>query len=293
MGEATHETLAVSTAAVGFAAIPAPAPSLATIRVIAANVRITYDAATTPTTTVGQILKIGEIWRLEGADFVANASFIRDDAVDASLEISYGNSTGKGLSRDGPGHQVDVDGNTVIVGPAAEDAAASGNPLLTGGRFDSTARTLDDGDVGAIALNSSARQIAGIPLGASEVISTSASSDALVNEPPERIGSHLRHTLATPNAGKKIRIIQIKAWTVSASAHRAEFYFDTGANIQSDKTKIIGSQVMDADGGGGPNMLLNFPDGGGPIGAADDVVSVRTHIDVTTSSEFEVLYREE
>jgi hypothetical protein len=40
-----------------------------------------------------------------------------------------------------------------IEGPAAENAAASGNPVLTGGRYDSSARTLGDGDVGAIALD--------------------------------------------------------------------------------------------------------------------------------------------
>jgi len=43
--------------------------------------------------------------------------------------------------------------NTIeVVGDAAEDAAAAGNPVLIGGRFDSTPRTLDDGDAGAIAL---------------------------------------------------------------------------------------------------------------------------------------------
>lgn len=42
---------------------------------------------------------------------------------------------------------------TEVVGDAAEDAAVSGNPLLTGGRYDTTARELDNGDVGAIALS--------------------------------------------------------------------------------------------------------------------------------------------
>jgi len=39
------------------------------------------------------------------------------------------------------------------VGDAAENAAVSGNPVLTGGRYDSSSRTLGDGDVGALALN--------------------------------------------------------------------------------------------------------------------------------------------
>jgi hypothetical protein len=43
--------------------------------------------------------------------------------------------------------------NTIeVVGDAAENAAVAGNPVLSGGRFDASPRTLDDGDVGAIAL---------------------------------------------------------------------------------------------------------------------------------------------
>ena len=44
--------------------------------------------------------------------------------------------------------------NTIeIVGDAAENDAVAGNPVLIGGRYDSSARTLGDGDVGAIALD--------------------------------------------------------------------------------------------------------------------------------------------
>lgn len=120
--------------------------------------------------------------------------------------------------------------------------------------------------------------------GASEIISGSVSSSS---------DSSTRATVATPNSGKKIRIVQIMAWTLSATVHRVEFYFDTGANGQSDRTKVIGSQVLDSDGTGGPNMILTFPDGAGPIGAADDVISVRTSTNISTSNEFEVHYREE
>lgn len=43
--------------------------------------------------------------------------------------------------------------NTIeVVGDVAEDAGVSGNPVLVGGRYDSSDRTLDNGDVGAIAL---------------------------------------------------------------------------------------------------------------------------------------------
>jgi hypothetical protein len=46
--------------------------------------------------------------------------------------------------------------NTIeVVGDAAEDAAVAGNPLLSGGRYDNSERTLDNGDVGALALDPS------------------------------------------------------------------------------------------------------------------------------------------
>lgn len=41
----------------------------------------------------------------------------------------------------------------LVTGAAAENAAVSGNPVLSGGRYDSTPRTLGDGDVGALALD--------------------------------------------------------------------------------------------------------------------------------------------
>lgn len=44
-------------------------------------------------------------------------------------------------------------GSVAVEGEAAENAAAAGNPVLTGGRYDSTPRTLGDGDVGALALD--------------------------------------------------------------------------------------------------------------------------------------------
>lgn len=46
-----------------------------------------------------------------------------------------------------------------VRGLAAEDAAASGNPVPAGGRYDSSARTLDDGDRGELALNASAQAL--------------------------------------------------------------------------------------------------------------------------------------
>lgn len=57
-------------------------------------------------------------------------------------------------------------GTVTAVGAAAEDAAASGNPVLVGGRYDSSARTLETGDAGALAVNASGQLLVEIAAGA-------------------------------------------------------------------------------------------------------------------------------
>ena len=70
--------------------------------------------------------------------------------------------------------------NTIeVVGDAAEDAAVAGNPVLAGGRYDSTARTLDDGDVGALALDPSGALYTREYLGQAGSILVTGSSNAV------------------------------------------------------------------------------------------------------------------
>ena len=73
--------------------------------------------------------------------------------------------------------------NTIeVVGDAAEDAAVAGNPLLAGGRYDATQRTLDDGDAGALALDPSGALYTREYTGQDGAVYTTASSDAI--KPP-------------------------------------------------------------------------------------------------------------
>jgi len=51
--------------------------------------------------------------------------------------------------------QVDSIGGLYVTGSEVENAAVQSEPLLIGGRYDSSARTLGDGDAGAVALNAS------------------------------------------------------------------------------------------------------------------------------------------
>ncbi len=58
---------------------------------------------------------------------------------------------------------LDIKGRAIVVGAAAEDAAVLGFPVQVGGRYDATDRTLDDGDVGAVALDAAGKIILSEP----------------------------------------------------------------------------------------------------------------------------------
>jgi len=83
----------------------------------------------------------------------AEASALRVTLASDSTGVVSVDDNGGSITIDGA---VTVgDGGTAleVQGDAAEDAAAAGNPILAGGRYDATPRTLDDGDVGALALD--------------------------------------------------------------------------------------------------------------------------------------------
>ena len=98
---------------------------------------------------------------------------------------------------------------------------------------------------------------------------------------------------AAPGAGKKLRVISVQIQWNDATAIVAEIYFHaTGAgNSASDETKIIAEAVMDLTDS--PNFEHSWPDGGGPVGAADDDITVRVATAVVADCVFMIHYREE
>lgn len=98
-------------------------------------------------------------------------------------------------------------------------------------------------------------------------------------------------TELTPTSGKKVRVISLDLISDSATATNFEVYFGTGANITSNAGKEIAETRLDTD------IVLSFtktwPDGGGPVGAVDEVVSVRTSADIGTGGFGILTYREE
>jgi hypothetical protein len=124
----------------------------------AGTVRVTVSSDSTGVLTVDAVAL--DIRALTNADVVTAELSAVDNAVLDAIAASVAGT-------------LIVDGSGVtqpVGGVAAEDAPVSGNPVLVAGRYDVVPRTLDDGDVGAIAVGVGgavwSRQVAAtVPLG--------------------------------------------------------------------------------------------------------------------------------
>lgn len=103
--------------------------------------------------------------------------------------------------------------------------------------------------------------------------------------------SAVRATALTPSSGKKVRIIGVGLMTENATATRFEVYFGTGAHLIINPTKIVAVAYLGTGAVGFTSFA--WPDGGGPVGAADEVLSLRTRTNITTDGLLVLHYREE
>jgi len=103
--------------------------------------------------------------------------------------------------------------------------------------------------------------------------------------------STTRVDIVAPTLGKKIRIISVIVVNASAIGTRFEVYFSDGANITSNAGKEISEFLLDIDFA--PTHSMVWPDGGGPVGVTDDVVSLRTISDIGGNGSAIIYYREE
>ena len=114
--------------------------------------------ATTNTNTgtiAGDTTEIAANFLTPGIAFSAQkgiaCSAVRNDALE-NLYVSVADGDWTNL-------QVNSIGGLYITGSEVENAAVQSQPLLMGGRYDSSARTLGDGDAGAVALNASGHNL--------------------------------------------------------------------------------------------------------------------------------------
>ncbi len=244
------------------------------------------------------------------------------------------------------GGKSDSIGRSIIVGPAANDAPESGNPIQIGGSIDETSpiaagegdvrriRVSPDGNIRVeltkdnIAVDANAYNADGItapttatlltvlsalvglaPDGAIDrirslgdvaldglgqlCVATAVPGAGVVTSTKVNAGdpSSTRVTVATPTSGTRIRMVSIILMNFSATTSQLQVYFDTGANIDTDISKAIGAARLDNDHT--PNLVAAWPDGAGPVGAVDDVISLRATPDVTTNAVIVCQYREE
>jgi hypothetical protein len=103
--------------------------------------------------------------------------------------------------------------------------------------------------------------------------------------------STTKATAITPTTGKRIRMISVQAVSGSATAANFEVYFHTGANITTTAAKAIFLANLDTDTR--PYESHIWPEGKGPLGAVNEVVSIRTSADITTNGYFVFTYKEE
>lgn len=103
--------------------------------------------------------------------------------------------------------------------------------------------------------------------------------------------STTKATMLTPTSGMRIRIVSVQAVSGSATEAVFEVYFHTGANIAADTAKAIFIAYLDKALTACARQTWDA--GAGPLGAVDDVVSVRTSADVASDGHFVITYREE
>ena len=101
--------------------------------------------------------------------------------------------------------------------------------------------------------------------------------------------STTRATALTPASGKKVRVVSVNIAFEGGTSNGLEVYFDDGANIGTNAGKEITEAHQSAIG----PVFESWPDGAGPIGGADEVVSIRGTALVTEDVNLILVYREE
>ena len=128
--------------------------------------------------------------------------------------------------------------------------------------------------------------VAAATVGASEVTTVRAS----------RQSSTTVATIITPASGKRVRIISVNMSILDGANMEAEIYFGDGANIATTPANAIWDYSMRRKTDNAFALVsdsFGWPDGGGPVGDVDEVVSHRAGISVSTTVYTIIHFREE
>ena len=104
-------------------------------------------------------------------------------------------------------------------------------------------------------------------------------------------GTTTRQTLLTPSTGRRLRLIRVAVHQIASDGlHFAEIYFGAGALISTNVDKAIDYvRVADLSEGG----TRSWGRGAGPVGAKNEVLSLRWTVTPATSHKVIVEYTEE
>ena len=169
-----------------------------------------------------------------------------------------------------------------VSGPVAHDAADAGNPIKIGGVYRTSIPAVAAGDIVDFLMTAEGRShaVPWIP-GASDVktkVVAIGATSASIN------------TAIDPTSGKKIRVISLNLAANDATApDLVGVYFGTGATYLTNPASAIHQFKMEAFG----DRFVSWPDGGGPVGAADDNLSWITQTEIGTIMNLTIVYREE
>ncbi len=99
-----------------------------------------------------------------------------------------------------------------------------------------------------------------------------------------------RNTLLTPLSGKRVRVISVAVASNSAATmDRISIWFGLGAEYLTVPHRAIHEGNTTADG----SFSIVWPDGGGPLGLPDEVVSWTTETEADALINLTLVYREE
>ena len=153
-----------------------------------------------------------------------------------------------------------------VSGRAAEDAAAAGNPVLCGGRYDSTARALETGDAGALALDVAGRALVVGP----------AAEDAAVVGGPVLVGGRYDSTNRDLDNGDvggialnaDAQVIVDDAWRPSLQAEEAADDSDKSLTVPAStqwRIKSIWVELTSSGDAGNRVISVEIQDGSADV----------------------------
>jgi hypothetical protein len=172
-------------------------------------------------------------------------------------------------------------------GAAAENAAVAGNPVLVAGRYDSSARTLGNGDAGAVALDASGQILVSGTLTVGNTVTvashavTNAGTFAVQPAPAASGGLTISRQIDVDETEDEIsssacQLYFISAQTIDATPLYLHFYNATAASVTVGTTTPLMTFIVPAQSDGNAAGLIVEVSMGIPFSTALSIAATTT-----------------